>query len=109
MQTTTARVAQLDTVVSGDPVEMGIEQGRELRDKIHAARGVLENLEAFQAMRPKWIPFSIFLTICEHKASRALEHAFAQDFPNAKLRLQGIARGSGCNLRTLYLFTAMEC
>jgi hypothetical protein len=41
---------------SGDPREMGLTQGTELREKILGTYQSLRNLEAFRLEQPGWLP-----------------------------------------------------
>jgi hypothetical protein len=99
---------QVDVVVAGDPEEMGYAQGSQLRDRIQGGRQILDQLEAFRLMKPAWMPYAIFRSLCERRAGRTLDRAFSRDFPDAKRRLEGVHRGSGVEINTLYLFAAME-
>src|SRR5262245_46331363 len=108
MSATEQSRCQVDAVVSGDAMEMGIAQGSQLRGKIQHARNVLEQLEAFRLMKPGWLPFTVFRKLCESKAARHLERGFARDFPEAQRRLKGISAGSGVGIGSLYLFAAIE-
>jgi hypothetical protein len=101
MPTTATQSSLLETVAAGDPFEMGAAQGKCLREKIHAARNVLNQLEAFRLMKPGWMPFALFRRICERKATRALSRAL-EAFPDAKRRLEGISAGSGVELRRMF-------
>lgn len=107
MPITVTQNSLVETVAAGSPFEMGVAQGKCLREKIHAARNVLNQLEAFRLMKPGWMPFPLFRRICEGKAAHALGLAL-RDFPDATQRLEGISAGSGVELRTLFLFAAME-
>ena len=90
----------LDAVVAGDPIQMGLEQGVALRSRIQRSAEVLASLEAFQLMKPRWMPYPMFRWISERKAVRALASPLVQDFPDAAARLAGIARGAGAKTET---------
>ena len=48
----------VEVICEGSAREMGLAQGAGLQHKIHGARQVLEQLEAFRLQQPWWLPYS---------------------------------------------------
>jgi hypothetical protein len=92
----------------GDPREMGLTQGTELREKILGAHQSLRNLEALRLEQPWWLPYPFFLKLAERKAEKFLVPALRQSNPAMLARIQGIAEGAGLPLRSVCLMDAME-
>jgi hypothetical protein len=99
---------RIEVIVQGDPMEMGLAQGACLREKIQSSTGVLDQLEAFRILQPAWMPYRLYRRIAEGRAQRFLEPALLRDFPDAHLRMKGIAAGAGVTLRLLQLLHALE-
>ena len=93
---------------AGDPYEMGVAQGRALREKIHSAFETVANLEAVRLMKPWGLPFGWFLRFAEAKAAKFLKRAFTAVSVNAADRLRGIAAGADVPFRKLALCSALE-
>ena len=47
---------------------MGLAQGAAIGNRIVAARAMLADLEAFRVMKPRWLPYPLFLRTAERKA-----------------------------------------
>jgi len=92
----------------GNPREMGLTQGTELRGRILGAHQSLRNLEALRLEQPWWLPYPFFLKLAERKAEKFLVPALRQSNPAMLARMQGIAEGAGLPLRSLCLMNAME-
>lgn len=93
---------------SGDPREMGLTQGTELREKILGPYQSLRNLEAFRLEQPWWLPYPFFLKLAESKSEKSLVAALRQSNPAMLARMQGIAEGAGLPLGSVCLMNAME-
>ena len=93
---------------SGDPRQMGLAQGTELREKILGAHQILRDLEALRLEQPWWLPYPFFLRLAERKAEKFLVPALRQSNPAMLARMQGIAEGAGLPLRSVCLMHAME-
>ena len=93
---------------SGDPREMGLAQGTQLREKILGAHQMLRDLEALRLEQPWWLPYPFFLKVAERKAEQALVPALQRANPAMLARLQGIADGAGLPLGSVCLINAME-
>jgi hypothetical protein len=98
----------VDCQCSGGPREMGLIQGRRLRERILGARQSLRKLEALRLEQPSWLPYPLFLHLAERKAEKSLAAALRQSNPAMLARMQGIAEGAGLPLRSLCLMHAME-
>jgi len=99
---------QLDVICSGSPYEMGLAQGRAMREKIHYARQQLRQLEAFRMEQPRWMPFRMFVPVAEHKVASMLRPAVMAAFPEMHQRIEGIAAGAGVTANTIYFFNGLE-
>lgn len=60
----------------GDARAMGRQQGEALRDNIREAIKEIGRLEAFQLLRPRWMPMGLFRKLAEAKAHRFMRNAF---------------------------------
>ena len=98
----------VEVVCAGTPREMGLAQGRGLRDKIHGARVALAELAAFRVQQPWWLPYPLYRWLAERKAARFLAEPLARDYPDIQERLQGIAAGAGVSLQGIMLLNALE-
>ena len=101
-------VPRVECRCSGDPREMGLTQGTELREKILGTQQSLRNLEAFRLEQPGWLPYPLFLKLAERKAEKCLVPALRQSNPAMLARMQGIAEGAGLSLGSVCLMNAME-
>jgi Acyl-coenzyme A:6-aminopenicillanic acid acyl-transferase len=102
------RDPQLDVVCSGEPYEMGRQQGATLRDRIRDALAAVSSLEAFRLRKPTWLPFPLFRRLAEHKSSRFVSAGRRNADVAAFERLAGIAEGAGIHGRRVQLFAALE-
>ncbi len=98
----------LDVVCEGTPYEMGLAQGKALRDKIRTAMPVLLELQAFRLQKPGWMPLRVYRWLAERKAERYFEQALRWDAEWIKQQLAGIAEGAGVPRRGLELLNVME-
>jgi len=92
----------------GEPREMGLTQGTQLREKILGARQSLRHLEALRLEQPWWLPYPLFLKLAERKTERPFVAALRRLNPAMLARLEGIAEGSGLALGGLCLMNALE-
>jgi hypothetical protein len=102
-----SRVA-LDVVCQGSPRQMGLSQGTALRERIQAALATLPEMEAFQLLRPRWLPMRLYRRLAEAKAQRYLRHALLGDDESNAERLAGIADGAGVSRREIGLLNVLE-
>lgn len=111
--TTTAKRPQenrvtLDAICAGTPRQMGLAQGTALREKIHSAMAILPEMEAFQLLRPRWLPMRFYRRLAEAKAQRYLRQAFRNDDGSIADQLAGIADGAGVSRRGIGLLNVLE-
>jgi hypothetical protein len=99
---------KLDVICSGTPYEMGLAQGKAMREKIHFGRGQLRELEAFRMEQPRWMPYPLFLPYAERKVASMFRSDIESAFPAAAQHLQGIATGAQTSLNTIYFFNGLE-
>ena len=102
------RSGMVEVVCAGNPREMGLAQGAGLREKIHASREILANLEAFRTRQPSFLPYPVYRRLAEFRAKRYLAPALAKHAPATGRQLEGIAEGAGFSLDTLYLLNTIE-
>lgn len=95
----------VEAVCQGSLKEMGFAQGEGVSKKIHSARHVLAQLEAFRLQQPWWMPYRAYRRLADFKATQ-----FLAQCNNAEMnqRLAGIAEGAGISLPAICLFNAME-
>lgn len=98
----------IEVVCRGEPREMGLAQGESLKSKISGARTALEDLLAFRAQQPRWLPFAAFRALAERRAERMLSSSLARVRPQMLDRIGGIAAGSRLAPRVLHLLNALE-
>lgn len=98
----------IDCQCAGDPREMGVTQGQNVRSKGPAVYRVLRELEGFRLQQPPWLPYPVFLRLAERRATRALATALRELDTPMLARLQGLAEGASMPLRTVCLYNAME-
>ncbi len=109
---------------SGDARAMGRQQGEALRDNIVEAIAEIGKLEAFQLMKPRWMPMRLFRRVAEGKAHRFMRDAFRNtrlqpagnesagrdESPGREMeqRFQGICEGAGLPEPRLALCCLLE-
>ena len=71
----------------------------------HAA---LRELEAFQLLKPRWMPHSAFVRLAERRATKLWRSAVASAAPEMAERVQGIADGAGVRAGSLHLLNILE-
>lgn len=78
----------------GKPREVGLAQGRALRQKIAGVWRSLRDLEAFYSEHPRWLPYLVSLRLAEARSGKALVSALRRDSPAMLDRWQEIAAGA---------------
>lgn len=99
---------QIDVDYSGNDRDYGVAIGSFLAQQILAAEKSLSNYEAFQRLRPWWMPFAVYEYFARRRARLMLEPRVTQFFPHMAERIAGIAQGAQSSVEFLYLFQAME-
>ena len=93
---------------TGEPRDMGRQQGTALRSKILALRDDLAKLEPFRLRQPAWLPYGIYRWLAERQAARHVDGALQAGEPAVRERLDGITEGAEVSRGTICLFNAME-
>ena len=106
--TTIKNKPTLDVFCGGSPRDMGFAQGEALRETIAVAYDSLRELEAFQLMRPWWLPFAAFRRAASRKAAGQFREPLAKDCPEMVQRLLGMADGARITPEALYLMNGLE-
>ena len=99
---------RVDCQCSGEPCEMGLTQGTQLREKILGVHRSLRRVEALRLEQPWWLPYPLFLKLAERKTAQPLVAALRRLNPAMLARLEGIGQGAGLTLGSLCLMNAME-
>jgi hypothetical protein len=98
----------LRVTCSGEPREMGQQQGAALREKILALRNDLARLEPFRMCQPAWLPYQIYRWLAEQRTARHLGRALQVGDAGVWDRLTGIAEGARLARGAICLFNALE-
>lgn len=87
----------------GDHYEMGLQQGCKFKHQIARLMSAdfLTSLEAFQLMKPKLIPWRLFLWLGKWRATKLLKDDLFKYYPQQARRLEGMGEGSGLGLGTI--------
>ena len=71
--------------------------------------GLLDELEAFRLLHPRFLPWRVFVAISEYRAGRWLGRALRnQNEKHHWQYMRGLAAGSGVSLRFLLLLNSLE-
>ena len=95
-------------VCAGTPLQMGEQQGRQLRHEIFEASRLVVQLEAFQLLKPRLLSMALFRKLAEMKTFRMLMEPLRDTLPSMSDRLLGIAAGAGVRPQSLYLLNSLE-
>ena len=101
-------VSGIAVVCSGDPREMGRQQGTALRTRILALREDLARLEPFRLRQPAWLPYGVYRWLAERRTARYLDRALQASDSGMRDRLAGIVEGARVGHGTICLFNALE-
>lgn len=102
-----ARVAA-PTVCTGSPRELGFDQGVAIAEQVRGSHRVLRELEAFQMMRPGWLPHGAFVRMAERRATRSWRRTISRACPGSAERAAGIAEGAGVRAGAVHLLNVLE-
>ena len=89
---------------SGSHYEIGVQQGKAIREIVDDALKRLLNLKFVKQMKPRLIPSFLFLTLAKHQAEKLLKKDIFQQYPNQAERLKGIADGARVSISTILFF-----
>lgn len=107
-QSSAAGLASRVVRVSGEPRDLGQQQGAALAGEIREAVEALIGSEAFELLRPRLLPRWVFRAMAERRGERALSGAVLGARPELHARVLGIAEGARLPARTLWLVHAAE-
>jgi predicted choloylglycine hydrolase len=93
---------------SGSHYEIGVQQGKAIREIVDDALKRLLNLKFVKQMKPRLIPSFLFLTLAKHQAEKLLKKDIFQQYPNQAERLKGIADGARVSISTILFFQSLE-
>lgn len=93
---------------SGSHYEIGVQQGKAIREVIDNALEQLSNLKFVKQMKPRLLPSFLFLTLAKHKAEKLLKKDINQQYPKQAQRLKGIADGAGVSISTILFLQSLE-
>jgi len=93
---------------TGTHFEMGFQQGQKFIANLNHGLKVIQGLEGFQALRPKWLPNPLFFAAARKKSTKWLSALLAKHAPNQAERLQGIAKGAEIDPSWIYLLVSTE-
>jgi len=99
---------KIDVVCEGGPWERGFAQGLGLSGVVRSSIDILEQLESFTLRKPRWVPYRLFRSQAARLAEAYLAGPVQETFPECWAYLQGLARGSGLDLRLLLLLHSLE-
>ena len=93
---------------SGSHYEIGVQQGKAIRELVDDALKRLLNLKFVKQMKPRLLPSFLFLTIAKRKTEKLLKNDIFQQYPKQAERLKGIADGAGVSISTILFFQSLE-
>ncbi len=94
--------------LQGNHYEMGYQQGLQMKEAIRHYFSHLSRAEAFTRRRPFLLPFPFYVALAARRAAGEIAADVAQHCPRQKMRMEGIAKGSGVDETMLYLPLSME-
>ena len=93
---------------SGSHYDIGIQQGRAVRELMREALDRMPNFEVMKLMRPRFVPASVFLALAKRRAAKLLRDDVFEYYPKQAERLKGCAEGSGLDMSTLLFMVSLE-
>ena len=93
---------------SGSHYEIGVQQGKAIRELVDDALKLLLNLKFVKQMKPRLLPSFIFITLAKRQAEKLLKKDIYKQYPNQAERLKGIADGAGVSISTILFFQSLE-
>ncbi len=91
---------------AGSHYEVGLEQGKSMREPIHKGLNAILASELVKSSKPKLVPMSLYYSMAKRRANNMLREDIFKYHPKQAQRMQGIADGAGVDLPTI-LFTQM--
>ena len=93
---------------AGTPLQIGRDQGEAAAELVRGCHGALRDLEAFQLMKPRWLPHAIFTRMAERRASQRWRGSVAPAAPCMAQRVRGISEGAGIRPGAVQLLNVLE-
>lgn len=93
---------------TGSPYERGFMQGEATRKQIGLCFNSFFQSEAFELLRPRWMPASWARSAALKHARKQFGPSIKRHLPEAWAQLQGLAAGSGYDLDFFILISAAE-
>ncbi len=91
---------------AGSHYEVGLQQGKSLRESIHEGlKGILAS-ELVKSSKPRFVPTAFYYSMAKRRANNKLREDIFKYHPKQAQRMQGIADGAGVDLQSI-LFTQM--
>jgi len=92
----------------GSHYDIGVQQGRAVRESVHEVLDRMHNLETIKLMKPKFVPTSLFLALAKRRAAKLLRNDIFEYYPKQAERLKGCAEGAGIDMNTLLFMLSLE-
>jgi len=93
---------------SGSHHDIGVQQGRVVRQSVREALDRMPNFETIRLMKPKLMPTSLFLALAKRRAAKLLRNDIFEYYPKQAERLKGCAEGAGLSMNTLLFMLSLE-
>ncbi len=93
---------------SGTHYEIGVQQGKAVRELLHQTIEQIPNFGEVKRMKPRLMPTSLFMQLARRRATKTLENDIFQNYPKQAERLKGIAEGAGIDLSWGFFAQSME-
>jgi hypothetical protein len=93
---------------SGSHFDIGVQQGRAVRESMREALDRLPNFEIMKLMKPRFVPASVFLGLAKRRATKLLRNDIFECYPRQAERLKGCGEGSALDMDTLLFTISLE-
>jgi len=100
-------IIKLETF-SGTHYEIGVQQGKAVRELLHQALEQIPNFVEVKSMKPRLLPMSLFMSLAKSRANKQLKNDIFQYYPKQAERLKGIAEGAEIDLSWVFFTQSME-
>ncbi len=72
---------------SGSHFDVGVQQGRAVRESMREALGRMPSFEVMKLMRPRFVPASVFLALAKRRAAKLLRDDIFEYYPKMSREL----------------------
>ena len=93
---------------SGSHHEIGVQQGKAVRELIQQVLEQIPSFEDIKLMKPRLLPTSLFLALAKRRAAKLLRNDIFECYPEQAERLRGIAEGAGIDVPTILFMQSIE-